>query len=74
MPSTYLIIADTNYGDMICMDLASSNGQDAKIVQWSHETGRVTRRWTKLVKWLMDEMDSGAMLIDYDGKEKELDF
>ena len=34
MPDTYLIIADLNYGDSICIDLESSNGYDATVIQW----------------------------------------
>jgi len=69
MPEDYLIIADKNDGDTICIDLNTSDSQDASIVQWSHETGLVSMRWGNLIDWLMDELEIGAMLVDYDGNE-----
>ncbi|MEK4936672.1 SMI1/KNR4 family protein [Bacillus pseudomycoides] len=74
MSDTYLIIADLNYGDTICIDLESSNGYDAPVIQWDRETHSVSRSWSGLVEWLMDTLDEGSMLVDYDGNEKDLDF
>ncbi|MDT3429256.1 hypothetical protein J2Z22_004857 [Paenibacillus forsythiae] len=74
MPDRYLIIADLNYGDNICMDLDASDGYDAKVIQWNRETITVSRSWDGFVEWLMDELDEGAMLVDYEGNEKDLDF
>ncbi|MNN11588.1 SMI1 / KNR4 family protein [compost metagenome] len=74
MPDTYLIIADLNYGDTICIDLETSNGYDAKIIQWDRENHTVSRSWDSFVEWLMDALDEGAMLVDYEGNEKDLDF
>ena len=71
IPNTYLIIADLNYGDVVCMDLNKSNGIDAEIVQWDHETGKVSRKWNGFVDWLMSEMDEGAQLVGYDGMDKD---
>ena len=67
---TYLIIADLNYGDSICIDLESSNGYDATVIQWDRETHSVSRSWNGLVEWLMDTLDEGSLLVDYDGNEK----
>jgi cell wall assembly regulator SMI1 len=74
MPDTYLIIADLNYGDTICIDLESSDEYDAKVIQWDRETHSVSRTWSGFVEWLMDTLDEGSMLVDYDGNEKDLDF
>lgn len=71
MPATYLIIADLNYGDAICMDLSKCNDIDARIVQWDHETESVSRQWNGILEWLMSEMAEGAELVDYNGEEKE---
>lgn len=71
MPLEYLIIADTNYGDPICIDLSTSDGNDAEIVQWSHEVGEVSRRWSSLIGWLMAELEEGSMIVNYDGSLKE---
>ncbi|WP_257151624.1 SMI1/KNR4 family protein [Bacillus pseudomycoides] len=73
-PYPYLIIADLNYGDTICIDLESSNGYDATVIQWDRETNSVSRSWSGLVEWLMDTLDEGSLLVDYDGNEKDLDF
>jgi cell wall assembly regulator SMI1 len=71
MPKSYLIIADLNYGDAVCIDLDKSNGNDAEIIQWDHETGNVSRKWKGFVDWLMNEMEEGTELVDYDGEDKE---
>lgn len=71
MPSYYFTIADTNYGDIICINLNSSNGQDCEIVQWSHESGKVSKRWNSLLEWLKDELYQGVMMFDYDGNLKD---
>jgi hypothetical protein len=74
MPKDYLIIANLNYGDLICIDLTTNDGIDADIVQWSHEEGVVSRRWSGIAEWLMDVLQEGALLVDYDGNEKDLNF
>lgn len=70
MPSSYLIIADTSYGDSICMDLSTNDGNEAEILKWSHESGEVSSQWKRLIDWLMEEMEIGSMLVDYDGNDK----
>jgi cell wall assembly regulator SMI1 len=71
MPESFLIIADTSYGDTICMDLETNNGDEARIVKWNHEEGEVTSSWKRLIDWLMEELELGAMLVNYDGTDKE---
>lgn len=71
MLDEYLIIADINYGDVVCMDLSKSNGIDTEVVQWNHEIGTVSRKWNSFVDWLMSEMDEGSQLVDYDGEDKD---
>jgi cell wall assembly regulator SMI1 len=71
MPEKFLIIADTSYGDTICMDLATNDGNEARIVKWSHEEGEISSSWERLIDWFMEELDIGAMLVNYDGTDKE---
>ncbi|MWC30013.1 SMI1/KNR4 family protein [Paenibacillus sp. MMS18-CY102] len=74
MPDTYLIIADLNYGDTICLDLDTNNGYESTVVQWDREAQEVSRSWGSFVEWIMDTLEEGAMLVDYEGNEKDLDF
>jgi cell wall assembly regulator SMI1 len=74
MPDNLLIIADLNYGDSICFDLITNNGQDAEIVQWDNESKSVSRKWSGFKEWIMDVLEEGSMLVDYEGNEKDLDF
>jgi hypothetical protein len=67
----YLIIADTSYGDCICMDLSTSDRVEASIIHWNHELGEVDRSWNRLIDWLMWELEVGKLGIDYDGNEIE---
>ena len=71
LPNEYVIIADTCEGDVICIDLNNSDIDEAKIAKWSHEEGEVVESWDKLIDWLMEEMDIGAMITNYDGTDKE---
>ena len=71
MLDSYLIIADTSYGDCICMDLSTSDGVEASIINWNHELGEVDLSWNRLIDWLMCEMETGKMYIDYDGNEMD---
>lgn len=71
MPESFLIIADTSYGDTICMDLKTNDGDEARIVKWSHEEGEITDSWERLIDWLMEELEIGEMLVNYDGTDKE---
>lgn len=74
MTENLLIIADLNYGDSICFDLTTSNGQDAVVVQWDSEGQSISRAWNGFREWLSDILEEGAMLVDYEGNEKDLDF
>lgn len=71
MPAEYLIIADTSYGDTICIDLSTNDGNEAKIIKLNHEDGEVSNRWESLIEWLMEELEIGAMLVNYDGSDKD---
>ncbi|MDG5471422.1 SMI1/KNR4 family protein [Jeotgalibacillus sp. ET6] len=74
MPDHLVIIADLNYGDSICFDLKTNNGQDAEVVQWDHESKSISRTWSGFKEWIMADLEQGSMLVDYEGNEKELDF
>ncbi|MDM5186282.1 SMI1/KNR4 family protein [Bacillus sp. DX4.1] len=69
-----LIIADLNYGDSICFYLITNNDQDAEVIQWDNESKSVSRTWSGFEEWIMDVLEEGSMLVDYEGNEKELDF
>ncbi|MFJ5772513.1 SMI1/KNR4 family protein [Psychrobacillus sp. NPDC093180] len=74
MTDNLFIIADLNYGDSICFDLNTNNVQDTEVVQWATENKSVSRTWSGFIEWLMDVLEEGSMLVDYEGNEKELDF
>ena len=66
MGDNLLIVADLNYGDMVCLDRETS-----KIVNWSHEIGEIDQEWDSFSAWLKDEMEIGKSLVDYEGNDKE---
>jgi len=72
MPETLFIFADTNYGDPICFNFDKQDCQECEVVQWSHEDGEISRRWNGFREWLMDALDEGSMITDYDGSDKDL--
>ncbi|GKV56650.1 hypothetical protein NCCP2222_25970 [Sporosarcina sp. NCCP-2222] len=74
MTKNLFIIADLNYGDLICFNLNTSNGQDAVVVQWDTESKSVSRTWKGFKDWIMDVLKEGSMLVDYEGNEIEFDF
>jgi cell wall assembly regulator SMI1 len=74
MPIELLTIAHLNYGDSICIDLSKDSGFDAPVVQWDHETQCVSRTWGGFLEWLMDVLEEGSLLVDYQGNEKDLAF
>lgn len=67
IPETYLIIARTGIGDRICLDMRTSKGGEAEVIQWDHEIQKKVRSWKTLAKWLEYEMKVGKELFDYDG-------
>jgi hypothetical protein len=73
MTENLLILADLNYGDSICFDLAKSNGYDAPVVQWDRESQSISSTWSGFKEWLMDVLEEGSMLVDYEGNEKDLE-
>ena len=74
MPKGYLIIADMNYGDAICIKLVESEVYDSKVIQWDVEGGVVSRSWNGFIEWLEDCLEEGSMFVNYDGSEKDPDF
>lgn len=54
MGDELLIIADLNFGDMICLDMERN-----VIVQWDHEIGEDVYEWDCFSSWLKDELESG---------------
>jgi len=66
----YLIIANTNYGNLFCIDLKESDDINAWIVTIEHETGEISKGLS-LLEWLMYQMEIGEMLFEYNGDEKE---
>jgi hypothetical protein len=67
MPKSYILIARTGYGDQLCLDMESASAQDAKIVQWAHETGDTEKIHKNLAAWLDWEMKMGRGAYDYKG-------
>jgi len=55
----------------ICMDLSTNDGDEAEIIKWSHEKGELSNRWGRLIDWLMEELEIGSMLVNYDGTDKD---
>ncbi|WP_310552166.1 SMI1/KNR4 family protein [Paenibacillus glufosinatiresistens] len=74
MTNILLIIADLNYGDSICFDLSTNNGYDARVVQWDRESQSISRSWEEFKDWIMDVIEEGSMLVNYDGSNKDLEF
>lgn len=70
VPPEIFIIADTNFGDVIGFDLTRTNQYDGKVVEWSHESGEISQTWESLIEWLTDELEQGAMTVDYNGDDK----
>ncbi len=69
MKNQYLIIADYSYGDLICLDMSRCDGIEAVVVKWNHEIGYVDEEWETLIDWLMEEMEVGGMIVDYEGND-----
>ncbi len=65
MGDKLLIVADLNYGDMICI-----NEENNVIVQWDHEKGEIVEEWDSFSSWLKEEMEIGKDLVDYNGEDK----
>ena len=65
MGDKLLIVADLNYGDMICID-----EENNVIVQWDHEKGEIVEEWDSFSSWLKEEMEIGKDLVDYNGEDK----
>jgi cell wall assembly regulator SMI1 len=70
MQSNLLIIADTNYGDLICIELSQTAPNESGVIQWSHEEGGISQRWIDFTSWITVVLDEGQMMVNYDGTEK----
>ena len=71
IPNYIFMIADTCDGNVIGFDLQRTNLEDGVVVYWNHETGESDDEWDGFEEWLNDEMETGKLLIDYDGTDKE---
>ena len=69
IPQEIFIIADTSYGDVIGFNLNNTDAYDGEIVCWSHESGSMSQTWNSFIEWLNYEMESGRMIIDYNGDD-----
>lgn len=52
---TMLIIGQTNYGDLFCIDLDNQN-----IIQWDHEKDVELCRWNSLEEWLEETIKNSV--------------
>ena len=52
IPNNYLIIAQLNFGDFICIDLNYPN----RIIQWDHEEDVEFDEWNSLEEWLSEQI------------------
>lgn len=71
IPNYLFIIADNCVGDIIGFDLKHTNKMDGVVAYWSHETGKITEKWNSLAEWLDSVMESGELLVNYDGSESD---
>ena len=69
IPQEIFIVADTSYGDVIGFNLNNTDAYDGEIVCWSHESGSMSQTWNSFIEWLNYEMESGRMIIDYNGDD-----
>lgn len=71
LPNYLFIIAYNSLGDIIGFDLRHTDKTDGTVVYWNHETGKISEKWDSLSEWLDSVMESGTMLINYDGSESD---
>ena len=72
VPDYIFILAITCEGNIIGFDLRRTNLNDGIVVCWDHESDELEEEWKGLEEWLNDEMDTGSMVINYDGTEKDI--
>ena len=51
-----------------------NNGQDAVVVQWDTQDRIISRTWEGFKTWLLDVLEEGSLLIDYNSNDKNFDF
>ena len=73
IPDNLMFIATMNYGDKVCIDVAESS-EFARIVLWDFENMEISQSWPTLRDWLVDELEEGGRLVDYNGTKKRLTF
>lgn len=71
VPNYIFMIADTCDGNIIGFDLQRTNLEDGVVVYWNHETNEFDEEWDSFEDWINDEMETGKMLINYDGTDKD---
>lgn len=68
----YLPIAETSYGDIICLDLANNDMVDPPVVTFDHELGEFNISFNDIKEWLSNEMANCFYFKNYDGTDKEV--
>lgn len=60
IPNNYLIVAQLNYGDYICIDLNAPH----TVIQWDHEKDELFCKWDNLSDWLEDTVSSFEQYLE----------
>lgn len=60
VPEGYLVISDTGYGDLVCLDTMSSKG---RVAYWNHETKSVEQEWETFLDWLDEVVESSDSFV-----------
>lgn len=71
VPNYIFMIANTCDGNIIGFDLQRTNLEDGVVVYWNHATDELDEEWDSFEDWINEEMETGKMLIDYDGTDKD---
>ncbi len=62
IPPQYLLFAELNFGDFLCIDLTGEHS----VIQWDHETNEEYDEWESLSQWLEETIEDYA---EYAGEE-----
>jgi len=65
MPDEYYVIGATSFGDLFCIDFGKK-----EVIQWDHETRKVSNRWPTVFECIEYEFDMYKELAEED-EEKE---
>lgn len=60
VPEGFLVISDTGYGDLVCIDTKS---RKKHVVYWNHETLEVEEIWESFLEWLEDAVQDSKELL-----------